>query len=87
MAEDKELEKLLTVGKTLDEKIHIVELNLISFCDLYKEYVLTVLRKSDGKPETIQTLTDEMNMVNALQVQFADFKTKFNIKLSSVPRH
>ena len=87
MAEVKELEKLLTVGKTLDEKIHIVELNLISFCDLYKEYVLTVLRKSDGKPETIQTLTDEMNMVNALQVQFADFKTKFNIKLSSVPRH
>ena len=87
MTDDKELEKLLTVGRTLDEKIHIVELNLISFCDLYKEYVLTVLRKSDGKPETIQTLTAEMTMVSALQAQFDDFKTKFNIKLSSVPKH
>jgi len=51
MAEDKELEKLLTVGKTLDEKIHIVELNLISFCDLYKEYVLTVLRNRMASPK------------------------------------
>ena len=87
MTDDKELEKLLTVGKTLDEKISILELNLISFCDLYKAYLLMVARKSDGKPETMQTITNEMNMVIALQSQFDDFKTKFNIRLASVSKH
>ena len=86
MTEDNELEKLLTVGKSLVEQMHTMELNLISFGDLYTECLLTLLKKSDGSRETAQTLADEITAFIALQSEFAIFKMKFNIKLSSITK-
>jgi uncharacterized protein YuzB (UPF0349 family) len=81
-----ELGNLKILAVTLDKKLKMTEFDLIRFCDAYKQHLFTMGSSANVNHETEQTIANEVIAVSALLAEFDSFKTKINIRLSSISK-